>query len=83
MILREIFAKNVRLARKHKGLSQEDLAFESGLDRTYISCLERCVYSPSLDAVEKLAAAFELEPYWLLMTPAEQEQSEMAEEDPA
>ena len=40
MEIREIFAGNLKKYRKAKGLSQEDLAHQSELDRTYISALE-------------------------------------------
>jgi transcriptional regulator with XRE-family HTH domain len=36
-----VVATNVRTARKAAGLSQEDLAFEAEVDRTYISQVER------------------------------------------
>lgn len=36
-----VVAETVRRARKAAGLSQEDLALEAGLDRTYISQVER------------------------------------------
>jgi predicted transcriptional regulator len=41
MHIREVFARNLRKARNAKGLSQEALAYEAGIDRTYISALER------------------------------------------
>ncbi|GAB5488971.1 MAG: hypothetical protein Pars2KO_25410 [Parasphingorhabdus sp.] len=41
-------------------MSQEELAHRAGLDRTYISALERSVYSISLDAVQKIAAELDL-----------------------
>jgi len=49
-----------------KGLSQEALAYEAGIDRTYISALERGVYSATIDMVGKLAAVLEIEPSALL-----------------
>jgi transcriptional regulator with XRE-family HTH domain len=64
-MLRRTFATNLRRSRSDRGLSQEALADAAGLDRTYISALEREVYSASLDTIEKLAGvlgvpAFEL-----------------------
>ena len=41
--------------RKALGISQEELAFRSELDRTYISGLERGVRNPSLTAIVKVA----------------------------
>lgn len=55
MNLREVFARNLRAARLASGLSQEALAHDAGLDRTYISALERGLYSASLDVIEKIA----------------------------
>ncbi|MCP4385827.1 MAG: helix-turn-helix transcriptional regulator [Hyphomicrobiales bacterium] len=69
MELREIFAANLRRYRQEKGVSQEDLAHQAGLDRTYISALERCVYSASLDVIAKIAAVLEIEPFQLLEDP--------------
>ncbi len=62
MDIREIFAKNLRLARQAKGLSQEELAHRADIDRTYISSLERCVYSPSIEVLDRLAQALGVEP---------------------
>jgi len=55
MDIREIFARNLRKARKVAGLSQEELAHRADIDRTYISALERCVYAASIDVVDRLA----------------------------
>ncbi|WP_173422916.1 helix-turn-helix domain-containing protein [Ensifer adhaerens] len=62
MDIREIFAKNLRLARQAKGLSQEELAHRADIDRTYISSLERCVYSPSIEVLDRLAQALGVDP---------------------
>jgi transcriptional regulator with XRE-family HTH domain len=66
MHIREVFARNLRKARNAKGLSQEALAYEAGIDRTYISALERGIYSATIDMVGKLAAVLEIEPSALL-----------------
>lgn len=66
MEIRTLFAGNLRKYRLERGLSQEDLAHRAGLDRTYISSLERCVYAASIDVVAKVAAVLEIEPYKLL-----------------
>ncbi|MCZ8187346.1 MAG: helix-turn-helix transcriptional regulator [Beijerinckiaceae bacterium] len=71
MTLREIFAANLKAHRKAQGLSQEDLAHRADLDRTYISALERQLYSASLDVIEKLAAVLAVPPAALLRLPEE------------
>jgi len=44
------------------GISQEELAFQSGLDRTYISGIERGTRNPSLKNIEKIAKALKISP---------------------
>lgn len=51
------FGKVLRLLRKSRGHTQETLAFESGLDRTYVSLLELGSRSPTLDTVMLLCGA--------------------------
>ncbi|WP_462410362.1 helix-turn-helix domain-containing protein [Neobacillus sp. Marseille-QA0830] len=59
-----IYIGNVlRRRRKAKGMSQEKLALESGLDRSYIGDLERNEKSPSLDTVYKISRALEILPH--------------------
>ncbi|WP_229466735.1 helix-turn-helix domain-containing protein [Pseudoduganella plicata] len=55
----------VRL-RGEKGWSQEMLAFEAGLHRTFIAHVERRARNVSLDNVEKIARALGVKPYLLL-----------------
>ena len=43
--------------RKERGWSQEALAAEAGLDRTYISGIERRVKNPTLTVVDRVAVA--------------------------
>ncbi len=61
MALRRIFAKNLRHWRKARGLSQEALAHRAGIDRTYVSSLERQKYSATLDMIELLAGALDID----------------------
>lgn len=58
MRTRAVLAANMRKLRKEKGLSQEALANEIGVDRSYISSLERSVYAASVDMLDKIARAF-------------------------
>lgn len=69
MEIRELFAQNLRRHRRAKGLSQEELAYRADIDRTYVSLLERRVYSVSIDTLAKLAKALEIEPDALLKRP--------------
>jgi transcriptional regulator with XRE-family HTH domain len=50
------FGNSLRLVRKSQGLSQEKLAQACGLDRTYLSGLERGVRNPSLLVIVKISA---------------------------
>lgn len=52
-----VFGGVLRQFRKDINFSQEKLAQESGLDRTYISLLERGLRQPTLTSLLKLAAA--------------------------
>lgn len=58
----------VRLRREHNW-SQEILAFESGLHRTFIAHVERCTRNISIDNLEKIALALGVAPYVLLLPP--------------
>lgn len=70
MSIREDFARNLRRLRHAKGLSQEALAYEADIDRTYVSALERGVYSATIDMVAKLAAVLDVEAADLLQRPS-------------
>lgn len=61
MEIREVLARNLKAARLAKGLSQEELAHRAGIDRTYISSLERSIYNASIDVVDRLAKVLETE----------------------
>ena len=57
MELRRTFAANMRDRRRALDWSQEELAAECGLHRTYVSGIERGVRNVSIDNIEKIAAA--------------------------
>ncbi len=57
MDVRERLASNMKKLRKERGWSQEALADEAGLDRTYISGIERRVKNPTVTVVERVANA--------------------------
>lgn len=56
------FGEVLRDYRTKAGLSQENLAFKSDLDRTYISMLERGLRQPTLETVFRLAGVLEVAP---------------------
>jgi len=67
MTLIETFGRNVRQARKDKGWTQEQLAFEAGVKRAYLSEVENGQRNVSLDIVEKLAKALGVSPETLML----------------
>lgn len=50
----------IRYLRKKKGLSQEDLALDSGINKNYLSDLERGMRNPTVNILEKLAVTLEV-----------------------
>ncbi len=64
--VREVLAVNIIRLRAAKGWSQEALAFECGLHRTFIAHVERKSRNLSLDNIDKIAAAFSVETWQLL-----------------
>ncbi|UOO83140.1 helix-turn-helix transcriptional regulator [Uruburuella testudinis] len=67
--LRAVLAYNMRLFRVNKGWSQEELARQCGLDRTYVSAVERKRWNIALSNIEKIAAALHIPAYQLLLPP--------------
>ena len=57
MDVRQRLAANMKRLRKERGWSQEALADEAGLDRTYISGIERRVKNPTITVVDRVAVA--------------------------
>ena len=49
------FAANLRRLRPAKGISQEDLAYEAGINRTYLSKLEKGASYPGLEIIATVA----------------------------
>ena len=62
-----VFGTNPPKYRTNLGLSQEKFAELCGLHRTYISDIERYQRNVSLEAVQKIADALQIEPYKLLI----------------
>lgn len=70
MSARQTLAINLRRLRVERGISQERLAADSGVDRAYVGGIERTSENPSIDVLDKLATALEVEVGELLATPA-------------
>jgi transcriptional regulator with XRE-family HTH domain len=64
--LRDTLAKNMRLLRAERGLSQEALAHECGINRTYLSSVERSERNVSIDNISRIAEALGVEA-WILL----------------
>lgn len=69
MDLRQVFAANLRRLRHQRGLSQEALAYEAEVNRTYLSKLEKGASYAGLEIIGKLAVVLEVEPAELLKLP--------------
>lgn len=59
MDVRSRLAANMKSLRKARGWSQEVLADEAGLDRTYISGIERQMKNPTVTVIERIATALD------------------------
>jgi len=59
--IKSTFGKRVRKLRNRLGISQEALAHDAGLDRTYVSSVERGRRNLSLESIERLAKALRVE----------------------
>jgi len=64
-----VLAENVRRLRKAAELSQESLALEAGLDRTYISQVERRKRNVTIEVLARLARALGTTADQLLIAP--------------
>jgi transcriptional regulator with XRE-family HTH domain len=70
MDVRRRVGQNLKRFRKERGLSQEELAFECGLHRTYLSGVERGVRNPTVMVLEEIATALGI-PAWQLLVETE------------
>lgn len=61
-----LLGRNIRASREARGLTQEQLALEAGMKRSYVSELERGLRNPTVRAIGRLAAALQIEPSALL-----------------
>ena len=58
----EAFGKVLRALRVERGVSQEALALEAGVQRNYVSLIERGINQPTITIIFKLATALEIKP---------------------
>ncbi|WP_334368852.1 helix-turn-helix domain-containing protein [Bradyrhizobium sp. AZCC 1578] len=58
---RRLVAWNLRWHRVERGLSQEKLAVDAQVDRTYVSSLERGMENPTVSVLERLAEALSIQ----------------------
>ena len=61
-----LLGRNLRSHRRARGMSQEELALEAGMKRSYVSELERGLRNPTVWALGRLAEALEIDPAVLL-----------------
>ena len=66
----QLLGVNVRHHRNLRGMTQDQLAVAAGMERSYVSDLERGTRNPSVLALGRLAAALSVQPYELLMKAA-------------
>jgi transcriptional regulator with XRE-family HTH domain len=71
MKLTTIVATNLRRLRNAKGLSQEVLAEMAKLNRNYVGMIERERNSPTVEVLEQLASALDVEPQEFFRKPGE------------
>ena len=62
MDIRVVVGRNVKRIREREELSQEELAFEARLHRTYISGVERGVRNPTVTVLQKISKALDVDP---------------------
>jgi transcriptional regulator with XRE-family HTH domain len=70
MDLRHRFATNLRRIRHDRAISQEDLANAAGVDRAYVSRIERAVTYVGLEIIGKFAEALKVDPAEFFKAPA-------------
>lgn len=70
MDLRKLFATNLRRLRRERRISQEKLANDAGIDRAYLSRVERAVTFVGLEIIGKLSSELGVEPVEFFRTRA-------------
>ncbi|MCP1845590.1 transcriptional regulator with XRE-family HTH domain [Bradyrhizobium sp. USDA 4524] len=67
MKARALMALNVRRIRVERGISQQKLAHEAGIDRSYLASLERQSKNPTIDILDRIADALGVHPFELVV----------------
>lgn len=67
--LRRNFGQRIRQLRKARGLTQESLAEEAGLEPAYLGAVERGERNLTIDSIERIAKGFDLEPFHFFIFP--------------
>jgi transcriptional regulator with XRE-family HTH domain len=80
MDFRQVFATNLRRTRRAKGFSQEGLAWEAGVNRSYMAKIETGKTWVGLEIICKLADVLEIEPADLLRVPPRRQLKKRATE---
>jgi transcriptional regulator with XRE-family HTH domain len=75
MDIRDLFAANLRRLRHDLELSQDDLAYEAEVSRSYLSQIEKGSFYASLKIIERLARALKVDPSELLKPPTRKRSS--------
>ncbi len=65
--VRQVLAENIVALRHDRGWSQEALAFEAGLHRTFVAHVERQARNIAIDNLERIAVALGVQSYELLL----------------
>ena len=65
--VREAFGRNLRSIRKSKGFSQERLAYDAGIDRSYLGKIERGEVNVTIEKLYLLAECLRCHPSELLI----------------
>jgi transcriptional regulator with XRE-family HTH domain len=61
------FGRTLRKVRKDAKITQEELAFAAGIERNYVSLIERGINQPTIRVIFKLALALDVAPSELLL----------------
>ena len=63
-----LLARRLKLYRRARGLSQEELAGRAGVNRNYVGMIERREHSPTIEVLEKLVSVLGIKVLHLLDT---------------